>query len=273
VLAYSNLTFNAQSVFAFSPLDLYHLCFGAAAGTLIYLSGVGAGVIVVPVMVTLFGMPVATAVGTASLFSVACKLAAGFSHVQQKNVSRRLLKAFLPAAIVTCLWLAAMVSLALPTVWPAGKKPVEFALKLILLLMGSVAVASIYVPQIKQWLMTLRMRTMGSVTGALVGATGTGGGVLVVPALMAEGSESMQRVVGTSLIIGLVLSGVTALFYGAAGALDLRMAVFMVIGSVLALPLARFVFKRASSQALTNLVASLASLALVMLAAGMLLGK
>lgn len=253
-----------------TPQELYWLLFGASAGLLIYLSGVGAGVIVVPVMVTLFGIPVATAVGTASLFSVACKIAAGLSHVHQHNVSRRLLKAFLPAAVVACLWLAAVISLALPTVWPQGKAQVEWSLKLLVLVVGSLAVASIYVPLVKQGLMRLRIRTTALITGMLVGATGTGGGVLVVPALMAEGSESTQRIIGTSLIIGLILSAVTALFYGAAGSLNLRMALWMTGGSLLVMPLGRFVFTRVSGKVLTHLVAVLAILALAILAFGLI---
>lgn len=252
-----------------TPQELYWLLFGASAGLLIYLSGVGAGVIVVPVMVTLFGIPVATAVGTASLFSVACKIAAGLSHVQQRNVSRRLLKAFLPAAVVACLWLAAVISLALPTVWPQGKAQVEWSLKLLVLVVGSLAVASIYVPLVKQGLMRLRIRTTAFITGMLVGATGTGGGVLVVPALMAEGSESTQRIIGTSLIIGLILSAVTALFYGAAGSLNLRMALWMTGGSLVVMPLGCYVFTRVSGKVLTHLVAVLAILALAILAFGL----
>jgi uncharacterized membrane protein YfcA len=249
--------------------EIHWLIFGASAGMLIYLSGVGAGVIVVPVMVTLFGTPVATAVGTASLFSVACKSAAGLSHIQQRNVSRRLLKAFLPAALVACLWLAALISLALPNVWPQGTAQVELLLKLLVLIVGGLAVASIYMPQVKRVLMRLRLRTTALITGMLVGATGTGGGVLVVPALMAEGSESTQRIIGTSLIIGLILSAVTALFYGAAGSLNLPMALWMTGGSLLAMPLARYVFTKISSQVLTHLVAFLAGLALLVLALGL----
>lgn len=253
-----------------SPQEFHWLLFGATAGLLIYLSGVGAGVIVVPVMVTLFGVPVATAVGTASLFSVACKIAAGLSHIQQKNVSQRLLKAFLPASIVACLVMAGLVSLVLPMVWPQGRLQVELFLKLLVLTIGSVAVASVYVPQIKKFLMRLRIRTTALVTGSLVGATGTGGGVLVVPALMAEGSEATKRIIGTSLIIGLILSSVTALFYGAAGSLNWPMAIWMTLGSLLAMPLGRYVFKRVSSEVLTHIVAGLAVLALAILAAGLL---
>ncbi|NJM43261.1 MAG: sulfite exporter TauE/SafE family protein [Brachymonas sp.] len=253
-----------------SILEFQWLLFGACAGLLIYLSGVGAGVIVVPVMVVLFQVPVAAAVGTASLFSVACKIAAGLSHIQQRNVSRRLLRAFLPAAVVSCLWLAALISLALPNVWPQGQSSVDFGLKMLVLTVGSLAVGSIYVPQIKRWIAQLRIRTTALITGALVGATGTGGGVLVVPALMAEGSESTQRIIGSSLIIGLILSAVTALFYGAAGSLNLSMALWMTAGSLLAMPVARMIFKRVSAQALTHLVASLAAASLVLLAFNLL---
>ncbi len=94
--------------------------------------------------------------------------------------------------------------------------------------------------------------------------------MLVVPALMAEGSESTQRIIGTSLIIGLILSAVTALFYGAAGSLHWPMAMWMTGGSLLAMPLGRFVFTRVSAKVLTHLVALLATLALLVLAAGLL---
>jgi uncharacterized membrane protein YfcA len=137
------------------------------------------------------------------------------------------------------------------------------------LIVGGLAVASIYMPQVKRVLMRLRLRTTALITGMLVGATGTGGGVLVVPALMAEGSESTQRIIGTSLIIGLILSAVTALFYGAAGSLNLPMALWMTGGSLLAMPLARYVFTKISSQVLTHLVAFLAGLALLVLALGL----
>ncbi|NJS36230.1 MAG: TSUP family transporter [Brachymonas sp.] len=141
---------------------------------------------------------------------------------------------------------------------------------MLVLTVGSLAVGSIYVPQIKRWIAQLRIRTTALITGALVGATGTGGGVLVVPALMAEGSESTQRIIGSSLIIGLILSAVTALFYGAAGSLNLNMALWMTAGSLLAMPVARMIFKRVSAQALTHLVASLAAASLVLLAFNLL---
>ena len=104
-----------------------------------------------------------------------------------------------------------------------------------------------------------------SALGARANSHGEG-----LKAQLAEDSESTQRIIGTSLIIGLILSSVTALFYGAAGSLNLHMALWMTGGSLLAMPLGRFVFKKISAAMLTHLVAGLAGLALLTLAASLL---
>jgi uncharacterized membrane protein YfcA len=59
------------------------------------------------------------------------------------------------------------------------------------------------------------------------------------------------------------------LFYGAAGSLNLPMALWMTGGSLLVMPLGRFVFTRVSAKVLAHLVAGLAILALLVLAAGL----
>ena len=104
-------------------------------------------------------------------------------------------------------------------------------------------------------------------SGALVGATGVGGGVLIVPSLMAASTESVKRIIGTSVILGLMLSIVTGLVYGAAGALAWRIAFLMTVGALLAMPVAGRLFKRSSDAQVRMLSAALIAIAI----AGMLI--
>lgn len=82
------------------------LLFGLFCGVLILLSGVGAGVIMLPGMIMLFGLAPATAVGTASLVSVLIKVVAAYAHGRDSRVDWVLFKRFsswgrCPAA---CCW-------------------------------------------------------------------------------------------------------------------------------------------------------------------------
>jgi uncharacterized membrane protein YfcA len=91
------------------------MVFGGCAGALMYLSGVGGGVVVVPTLVGLFGMTLPVAVGTASVFSFVYKIGAGFSHQRAGNVVWPLLRTFLKAAAGVCLLCSLLV------VWVIGQ--------------------------------------------------------------------------------------------------------------------------------------------------------
>jgi uncharacterized membrane protein YfcA len=242
------------------------VAFGACAGALMYVSGVGGGVVVVPALVGVFGMPVAVAVGTASAFSFVYKVGAGLSHQRAGNVAWPLLRSFLKAALGLCLVCAVLV------VWVmrqpgALASVVAWSLKVAIFAAGVLALLSMHSQNLSRFLQRLGLTPLACAAGALVGATGTGGGVLVAPALLATSGEPAQRVVGTSLVIGLALSACTGLVFGANGAIDGNKLGAMLLGALVSMPIARFGFERVSANTILRLTSAAIVMALAMMVA------
>lgn len=82
---------------------------GFGVGFMVGLTGVGGGALMTPILVLLFGMPPAAAVGTDLWFAAITKIAGGAMHNSKGSVDwevmRRLCAGSLPTSIVTLLWL------------------------------------------------------------------------------------------------------------------------------------------------------------------------
>ena len=243
---------------------LQHMLFGTAAGLLMYLSGVGGGVLVVPSLIVLFGLEPVLAVGTASVFSFVFKIGAGWSHGRQGHVSAGLLRSFLPGALVACAVSSLLVS------WLHANDAQHVLLNLVLQCLtlgaGLLAWASLHIGRWEAHLQRLGLPALAAASGALVGATGTGGGVLVTPALMASGTTSAKTVVGTSLVIGLMLSGITGMVFGIHDAVAWRVALAVCAGGLVALACGPWLFHRLDELHIRRLTSALIGLAMLGLA-------
>ncbi len=82
---------------------------GFGVGIIVGITGVGGGALMTPILVLLFGMAPATAVGTDLWFAALTKLVGGAAHHRQGRVDwgvfRLLCSGSLPAAVVTLAWL------------------------------------------------------------------------------------------------------------------------------------------------------------------------
>ncbi len=249
-----------------NPQDLHALAFGFLAGALILMTGVGAGVIVVPGLIALFGLPPSLAIGTASVFSVLTKIMAGLSHAREGNVSKALLLSFgkiaLPATILTAFAVNALLA------WlPEQRDGIQLILKLTVLIAAACAMALMFLDGLNRAMRDSGPYFLPLLSGTLIGATGVGGGVLIVPALMASSAETVKRIIGTSVLLGLLLSIATGAIYGASGAIAWRTALLMTGGALAAMPIAGRLFKRSSERQVRLLSAALIALAI----AGMLI--
>jgi uncharacterized protein len=177
------------------------------------------------------------------LFSFVCKIGAGVDHARAGNASGALMKQFLWRAVPLCIAAAALI-LAITRWLPQHAGTLNTALKLLTCAAAIFALAAMFRPSWREALGRLGLHRAAALTGALVGSTGTGGGVLVVPALLSTSTETAQRVVGTSIWIGLVLSALTGLFYSLNGSIANRLAAAMIAGSLLAVPVGACLFAR-----------------------------
>ena len=82
---------------------------GFVVGLLVGITGVGGGSLMTPLLVLVFGMAPAAAVGTDLWFAAITKLVGGTVHHQRGGVDwqvvRRLSLGSLPAAVLTLVWL------------------------------------------------------------------------------------------------------------------------------------------------------------------------
>lgn len=236
------------------------LLFGTLCGLLILLSGVGAGVIMVPGIMMLFGVEPASAVGTASFVAVLIKALATYTHGRDSRVDWLLFRRFALWAIPGCLFFAVGITLLLETSWGES---VQQSIKVAVLVAASAALLASFKPQAFQKLGAWLGGLMPLTCGALVGATGVGGGVLIVPALRALNGADIKVVVATSTVIGLLLSACTGLVFGGGGHLNLVLALLVTIGGVVGVILGRPLVARLPNLAIFVLVYALIGISLI----------
>src|SRR5438067_10494549 len=92
------------------PIDPYYMTAGFFVGALVGMTGVGGGSLMTPILIMLFGISPATAVGTDLLFAAATKtvgsLVHGFNRTIEWRVVRRLATGSIPATALALIVLS-----------------------------------------------------------------------------------------------------------------------------------------------------------------------
>src|SRR3979411_860627 len=93
-----------------SPMDALFMMSGFFVGLLVGQTGVGGGSLMTPILVLLFGIHPATAVGTDLLYASATKtvgtLVHGMNHTVDWRIVRRLAAGSVPSTLLTLLVIA-----------------------------------------------------------------------------------------------------------------------------------------------------------------------
>ena len=253
-------------------MPMAFLC-GFVMGFLICFTGVGGGVLIIPAIVYFFDLDVSVAIGTASVYATLTKIVAGVEHVRIGNVNFRLFTRLSIAAVPGVVTAAVAVNYLLTDDELGGM--IQESLRL-------AVIAAIFLSLLFMLVQpkdgepkshadsrpAFVLPVCGVVIGLVMGATGIGGGVLIVPALLLAANETPKRIVGTSILTALALSALTALIYIGGGQTDWTLALWMSAGSLLAVPLGSLLLRRVSQ---TFVRRSL--IALVLLAATLMIFK
>jgi uncharacterized membrane protein YfcA len=238
---------------------ILRLVLGAGIGFCIGLTGIGGGVLVLPALTVILGLPSSIAVGTASLYAFLTKCYATFEHFRLKTIDIRtslfLLLGAVPGNVVTA-W---VINRAVKHMGAEGESMVRFqqGLKMfiafVVLFSAIVLIVDLVLkghgagsgtgnsvgarlnsrPTLK-W--TIAVIT-GTVIGSLIGATSVGGGVLMIPALIILFGLPSSRTVGTSIFVAVILTFMTSIVYGASDQMDWHTALLMALGSLAGVPL------------------------------------
>ena len=214
---------------------LHIITYGAVIGYFIGLTGVGGGALMIPSLVLAFDLPTSIAIGTASFYAVVTKIFACTEHIRIKNFNPSLTFFMLLGAIPAAFTCSFIVNKILTEAVDGGKSFQQFLtyavvctlIFCLLLIVNN----SRYVLHKDWWFIVL-----GIFDGCVMGITGIGGGVLIVPLLMKFSHETPKKIVGSALIIALLVSLTTSTVYANKGQIDWNIAIFASIGSLIAVP-------------------------------------
>lgn len=247
-------------------MELHTIVAGFVVGLLVGLTGVGGGSLMTPILVLLFGVPPAAAVGTDLWFAAITKLAGGALHHTRGNVDwqvlRRLSVGSLPASMATIIWLKTGGSgqlhqgLILNTL---GVMLLLTAVAMILRQQVQALGRSLRLASAAQFIAAQPMLTVlsGAVLGVLVTLTSVGAGALcaVLLTYLYPLRMSPRRLVATDLVHAIPLTAVAGSGHLLMGNVDAGLLLQLLAGSIPGVLLGAHFSDRAPERALRPLIA------------------
>ncbi len=210
---------------------------GFVVGVLIGLSGVGGGVLLLPVLIFGLRVPAIMAVGSDALFNFFTKVPASLMHLRKGTVRRKVVIALasgsVPGSIAGVKLLMYIRSLYGDGVNNFIKTAVGILLIIIPLLL-------LFQKRIEERIAnrppTMKgfagMAGIGLLAGFLVGMTSVGSGSIIMMLLLLFYSFPPKINVGTDIVHAVVLTGVTGFLHFRLGNVDPSLVVTLLIGSI-----------------------------------------
>ncbi len=216
---------------------------GLLVGIIVGITGVGGGSLMSPLLILLFGVAPATAIGTDLWFAAITKSVGGYIHHRHASVDlgvvRLLAIGSIPAAILVGLWLG----------YSEGGR---FTSQTLATALGSVlvltAVTTLFRAQIAKHVRTLAIRSnprflafktiatvfAGAILGTMVTLTSVGAGALGATILMILYPRrlSLRRLVGTDIAHAVPIAFVGGIVHAVVGTVDLELLAMLLLGSL-----------------------------------------
>ena len=210
---------------------------GFGVGTLIGMTGLGGGVLLLPILIFGLGVPAIRAVGSDALFNFVTKIGASIVHLRKGTVKRKVVLA-LAAGSVPGSFLGVTFLAHLRTKYGLGVNHfITVAVGVLLICIPTFlffqkkiedSVAG-HPPTAKSF---LGMSVIGLVAGFLVGMTSVGSGSIVMMLLLLFYSFHPRVMVGTDIVHALILTGFTSMMHFHYHNVDTRLAASLLIGSI-----------------------------------------
>jgi uncharacterized protein len=213
---------------------------GFAVGVLVGLTGVGGGALMTPLLILLFGIHPATAVGTDLLYAAVTKTAGsavhGFNRSIDWRVVRRLATGSVPMTVVTILALS-QIGINSPVVRDFITAVLTVALLITAAalvfretIIARYAARISAMPEQKIAIITV---IVGAVLGVLVSITSVGAGAIGVTALILLYPKlPTTRIVGSDIAHAVPLTLAAGIGHWFLGSIDVDVLVSLLVGSV-----------------------------------------
>jgi uncharacterized protein len=247
----------------FGVIDPIYVASGFSVGLLVGLTGVGGGSLMTPILIMLFGVHPATAVGTDLLYAAATKAGGGIVHGWARTIHWpaviRLASGSMPASLLTLL---VLWQLDLST--EAARSLVNSVLCFALLLTAISLIFRKYIIERLRARMerfddaTIARATVlvGAALGVLVSISSVGAGAVGVTALLLLYPQlPMARIVGSDIAHAVPLTLIAGIGHWAMGAIDWQLMGVLLIGSLPGIAIGSYFAVRVPETALRLLLA------------------
>lgn len=212
---------------------------GFFVGFLVGLTGVGGGSLMTPILLLLYHIKPAVAVGTDLLFASVTKSVGIFAHGKLGNIDWKMVKLLaagsLPASALT-IWVLHSMDLdstgAVATIkfWLGVALMITSAAVLFRNKLMTLAANGNWIPQ--QYIPAATVM-LGLILGALVTMTSVGAGALGVTALiMLYPKEKITTIVGSDIAHAVPLTLIAGLGHASLGTIDYNLLGTLLIGSI-----------------------------------------
>ena len=218
-------------------LLLLKVLIGFTIGTLIGLTGLGGGVLLLPMLIFGLHIPPIIAVGSDALCNFFTKIPASIIHLMKGTVRRKVVLAMAVGSIPGS-YLGVSLLVHLRTVHGAGVN--DFIKSAVGLLLVVIPALLLFQKRIEDHLIgrdpTMKsfafMSVIGLIGGFLVGITSVGSGSIIMMLLLLFYSFPPKIMVGTDIAHAVILTGVTGLMHFLAGNVDGHLVGAILLGSI-----------------------------------------
>ncbi|MFZ1134428.1 MAG: sulfite exporter TauE/SafE family protein [Candidatus Korobacteraceae bacterium] len=212
---------------------------GLVVGTLVGLTGLGGGMVLLPVLISVLGVPPIVAVGSDAVINCITKIGAGGLHWRQGNVSWPLVLSLaygsIPGAIIGVALLA-----WIRTTYGNGVNDflrVAIGILLVIIPIGYLfnvrsSAAPVSLSTLQENKYRFGVTLIGFFAGILVGLTSIGSGSVILMLLLVFYGFPPATMVGTDILHAVLLAGLTGFMQFKLGNVDFVLVLCVLAGSV-----------------------------------------
>lgn len=219
------------------PVLALKILVGFVVGILIGMSGVGGGVLLLPVLIFGLRVPAIVAVGSDALFNFFTKVPASLMHLKKGTVRRNVVIALAIGSVPGSI---CGVKLLMHIRHLYGDGVNNFIKSAIGLLLIVIPLLMLFQRRIEERVANrppsmkgfAGMVLIGLVAGFLVGMTSVGSGSIIMMLLLLFYSFPPKINVGTDIVHAVILTGVTGFMHFRLGNVDPSLVLTLLIGSI-----------------------------------------
>jgi uncharacterized membrane protein YfcA len=213
------------------------IAIGFVVGTMIGLTGVGGGVLLLPMLIFVLRIPPIIAVGSDALFNFATKIPTSWVHLTKGTVRKKVVVA-LACGSLPGSFLGVSLLGHLRTVYGAGVNTfITTAIGILLIIVPTLLLFQTKIEEsVTHRAPTMQsfigMSAIGLLAGFLVGMTSVGSGSIIMMLLLLFYSFHPKQMVGTDIVHAVLLTGMTSLLHFRLGNIDPVLVGSLLIGSI-----------------------------------------